>query len=113
LKQLEVEYKNYNLCKLVQIGGFNKNEKRYITVSAEAHVVAIGACHSIGLKFLKRVTKNMDVNFITWEHIDPPVKGKPHKKINLGKYGSTGAPMHGIKQHPDADDLREAGKIRQ
>jgi len=36
------------------------------------------------------------------DYVKAPGKRKPFKTVDYGPYGSTGAPMYGIKKHPKA-----------
>ena len=111
LSGFEKKFSDFDICKLVQIGGFNINDKRYITVSGECHIFFQSACQKATQEVVEKIVKDKTVQFVT-EFIPPPGKTEKHVSVDLGPYGSTGAPIHGMKQHPDASGLRAQGLIR-
>jgi hypothetical protein len=100
----------FNLCKTVQVAGFNTEGRRYLTVSGESHAMFSGSTKSSMRKLMEPTTRGMPVVYVE-AHIRPPLEGEPHQTVNLGRYGSTGCPAEGIPMHPDAQRLRELGKI--
>ncbi len=111
LEKLVREATDFHLCKLVQVSGFNKEGRRYVTVSGESHRIWQISVKNAMLEKLTDITDKLPVEYVE-AHIDPPVQGGQHQLTNLGPYGSTGSPAFGILQHPDAQELREKGKIR-
>ncbi len=111
LEQIVEEAKDFSVCKLTQVGGFNKDGKRYITVSGESHYVVSGTARDMLVNKIREYTNGLPVVYVQ-EHITLPIEGKPYEPVDLGPYGSTGAPMHGVAMHPGAAELRKKGKIR-
>ncbi len=111
LEDLLVEFEDFSVCKIVQIAGFNKNNKRYIIVSGESHFYFVKSTQELALGVVDRVVDGLPVRYID-EYVPLPVKGEPYKPINLGPYGSTGNPTLGIPQDPEAELLRRQGMIR-
>jgi len=101
---------DFDLCKLVQIEGFNYEGKRYLTIHGETHSLWQG---STIISMQRRVERTIEGRSITFvNHVPMPSQTAPHNPVNLGPYGSTGAPMQGIGQHPAAERLRKKGEIR-
>lgn len=111
LEKLVNEAKDFDMCKLVQVAGFNKDNKRYLIVSGESHISFARDARDMMLETIKKEVGKLPVEYVK-DHITPPVAGEPYKPTNLGMYGSTGNPVLGIPQHPDAKKLRDEGKIR-
>jgi len=111
IKGLVDEAQDFNLCKLVQVTGFNKENKRYLAVSGESHAMWQGSTKNEMLDSIRSVTGELPVEYVK-SYIKPPTQGEPYQTTNLGPYGSTGSPGLGISQHPDAQKLRNQGKIR-
>lgn len=108
---LEKRAQNFGMCKIVQVGGFNKKGRRYLIVSGESHMYVVGPTRDMMLDNVKELTDKLPVEYIN-DHITPPVQEESYETINLGPYGSTGNPGLGIKQNPRAKRLREQGRIR-
>ena len=113
IKGIKTGLSDFNLCKLVQVAGFNKDGRRYIIVSGEGHAMCEGSTKEYALKRIVPLTEGLSLEYIT-AHITPPPEGETetYTPTNLGKYGSTGCPAQGIEQHPDAAALRKSGEIR-
>lgn len=111
LSKFKKIFSNFDICKLVQIGGFNIDGKRYLTISGECHTLFQSSCQKATQEDVEKIVKDKNALFVT-EFIPPPGKTEKHVSVNLGPYGSTGAPTLGYKQHPDANKLRAQGLIR-
>lgn len=112
LEKLITEVDNFNVCKVVQVAGFNKDNKRYLVVSGESHTLFQKEARDLMLNRIRNATKELpSIKYID-DYVEPPEEGEPYQPINLGPYGSTGNPNLGIPQHPDAHRLRNQGKIR-
>jgi len=101
---------NFDLCKMVQVAGFTKENKRYLIVSGESHALFSGATKDAMQERLKPIIDSYALMYLN-EFISAPVT-VPYEPTNLGPYGSTGSPGFGISQHPDAQKLRDEKKIR-
>ena len=111
IKGLIKDAEDFDLCKLVQVAGFNKEDKRYLTVSGESHASFQDSTKNLMLDKIKLVTDKLPVEYEK-AHITPPTQEEPYQPTNLGPYKSTGCPGLGIPQHPDAQKLRDQKKIR-
>ncbi len=109
--RLVEDAEDFNLCKLIQVAGFNKKDKRYLTVSGESHALFKESARDLMLDRIKHVAGKLPVKYLD-THVTPPTQEEQYKPTNLGKYGSTGSPSLDIPQHPDAQKLRDQGKIR-
>ncbi|MCK5149564.1 hypothetical protein KAJ87_01415 [Candidatus Pacearchaeota archaeon] len=109
--ELIEEVQDFSLCKLVQLAGFTKKDKRYLILSGESHIFYEKSTKDVILNRMKSTTKELPVEYLK-AHVTPLIQGELYKPTNLGPYGSTGNPCLGISQHPDAQKLREKGIIK-
>lgn len=65
------KFTNYNLCKQVEVVGFNLNDKKYITISGESHFLYIGEAKHYANKDIKKIMENFKIKSID-EYIKTP-----------------------------------------
>jgi len=138
IKRMVGAAKDFNLCKLVQVGGFTREGRRYLTVSGESHTLYQNPVKNLMLERIMPLVDKLPIEYVE-SCISPPVQGQPYQPINLGPYGSTGGNPNlknpqpridnyvtlpspagqptidlglGIPMHPAAQELRDRGEIR-
>lgn len=71
------EAEDFNICKLVQVGGFTKDDKRYIIVSGESHANYQTSTKNMMLDQMRLVTGGLPVEYVE-THVTPPTVGESH-----------------------------------
>ena len=88
------EAMNFNLCKLMQVAGFSKKDKRYIIVSGESHERMQCYASRIIIDKTKKYIEGLPVKYVR-DYVAPP-EGEPYEPTNKGPYGTTGSVYAGI-----------------
>ena len=108
---LERGARGFNLCKQIQVAGFNAGGKRYVAVSGESHLYFQGSAAKSFEKVALNAAAGLNVRSVGYVAL-PTTESDVYEPVNLGRYGTTGAPMVGVKAHGNAIALRAAGKIQ-
>ena len=112
IKGLRRESKDFNLCKQIQLAGFNTKGQRFIAVSGESHMFYQGSSSEYFTNRAKKATTGTAAQFVDYVAFPTQSSTDTYEPVNLGPYGTTGAPMLGVEAHKSAGKLRAGGLIQ-
>ena len=110
LSDLLRDVNDFDFCKFVDVVGYSAEDAKYFTISGETHAHFVPDTRELMRTRVRKIVGDRPVKLV-----ESPVQmplGMPYRQINLGPYGSTGAPFLGIPPNSDAARLREKGEIR-
>jgi hypothetical protein len=106
------EASDFNICKQIQVAGFNSGGHRYLSVSGESHMFYQGSSSSYFTDRVRPHLNGTDAKLVGYVGMPQQYTTDRYEPVNLGAYGTTGAPMMGIAPHKNAGELRAQGKIQ-
>ncbi len=112
IRSMRGKCKDFNLCKQLQLAGFNTGGHRYLAVSGESHMFYQGSSSSMFTDRVAGAAQAAGAKSVGYVAMPAANTTDSYEPTNLGRYGTTGAPAYGVSAHPKAAALRKSGEIQ-